>query len=144
LDFKDDYPELAGLAAHHSTIRAEVEELMAKHHNDITAVAEVSKALANEQVFQIKWKSFFLKHGTFIPENAALCPKTAKLLESVHIFTRLFSAFWYPATSLSRTGDTGRDIFHTISESSFPKVTNAGSAFILPSRTTVYIPERTT
>jgi aspartyl/asparaginyl beta-hydroxylase (cupin superfamily) len=91
LDFKEDYPEMAGLAEHYPTIRAEVEELLAKHQYDITYVSEVSSKLKNE-VFEIQWKSFFLKHRDFIPENTALCPKTAKLLEKVpNLYTAFFS-----------------------------------------------------
>jgi len=92
-DFQDDYPELHELSLHVDTIRDEMRQLLDKHENDISYLGEINQIQKKgDALYQIYWKTFFIKHGDFIPQNAALVPKTTALLEKIpYMYTAFYS-----------------------------------------------------
>jgi beta-hydroxylase len=76
------FPWCAELETNWRTIREELDEVLT-HREDLPNFQDISpdqKDLAKED----KWKTFFFfAYGLQIPANAARCPRTAKLLQTV-------------------------------------------------------------
>lgn len=90
-DYDRDYPRLRGLEAGFPTIREECLGLlgMKEHLVDMEALGgRYTKGGTNA----IRWKTFALKIGSFVEDNCARCPGTARLLRQVPgLFTAFFS-----------------------------------------------------
>lgn len=85
-----EYPELAVLAANYPVIRRECESLI-RSDLRIPGMEELT-SYTSGGIHQIAWKSFMFKSGTFIEENCALAPETAKLLRGIPgVYTAFFS-----------------------------------------------------
>jgi len=87
-----EYPELSVLAANYATIRRECEQLIESSLR-IPGMEELT-SYTSGGIHQIAWKSFMFKSGTFIEENCALAPQTARLLRGIPgVYTAFFSVF---------------------------------------------------
>jgi beta-hydroxylase len=89
-DYLDDYPELRALEAGYADVRSECEHLL-RHRARITDMSKLGGQYTERGIHTIKWKAFMLKSGTFIPENCALAPKTAALLQPM---SSVYNAFF--------------------------------------------------
>jgi len=89
-DYHRLYPGLAALEQHHDVVRRECLALL-ERKDDLTDVKELGGSYTQAGIHTILWKSFMFKSGSFIEENCALAPETAKLLREV---PRLYTAFF--------------------------------------------------
>lgn len=90
-DYHDDYPELRELERHHAEIRRECAAILVDKHR-LTDIEALGGSYTSGGIHAIRWKSFMLKSGSFVPENCARVPHTAALLKNIPgLYTAFFS-----------------------------------------------------
>jgi beta-hydroxylase len=90
-DYLGDYPELEILERNHETIRKECLSLLGAK-DEITDMEAIGGSYTAGGIHNIAWKTFWFKSGTFIEENCALAPETARLLRGIPgVYTAFFS-----------------------------------------------------
>ncbi len=86
-----DYPRLCALESAFPQIREECLRLVAERDR-LTDMSALGGAYTEGGIHVIRWKSFMLKAGAFLPENCARCPATAAALRAIpDIYTAFFS-----------------------------------------------------
>ncbi len=90
-DYLSDYPELETLERNHETIRQECLALLGVKEQ-MTDMEALGGSYTSGGIHTIGWKTFMFKSGTFIDENCALAPETARLLRGIPgAYTAFFS-----------------------------------------------------
>ncbi len=90
-DYLNDYPELETLERNTETIRRECLALLGAKEQ-ITDMEALGGSYTSGGIHTIGWKTFMFKSGTFIDENCALAPETARLLRGIPgAYTAFFS-----------------------------------------------------
>jgi beta-hydroxylase len=89
------YADLRVFEANHADIRSECEQLL-RYRNQLTDIKALGGDYTSGGIHTIRWKAFMLKSGTFIPENCALAPKTAALLQKTPSVCNAFFSILEP------------------------------------------------
>ena len=90
-DYLSDYPELEILERNTATIRRECLALLGAKEQ-MTDMEDLGGTYTSGGIHTIAWKTFMFKSGTFIDENCALAPETARLLRGIPgAYTAFFS-----------------------------------------------------
>jgi beta-hydroxylase len=66
------------------------------HKDQLHDIAGAGGKRTKGGIHAVKWKSFMFKAGTFIPENCALCPQTAALLQRIPRIKQAFFSILDP------------------------------------------------
>jgi len=90
-DYHQQYPKLRLLEEGYPLIRQECEKLLGIK-DKITDIKVLGGNYTTGGIHVIKWKSFMLKSGKFIPENTKMCPQTTAILRKIPgVYTAFFS-----------------------------------------------------
>ncbi len=90
-DYHDDYPALGELELGYARVRDECLALLDRR-DEFTDVSALGGSYTAGGIHTIRWKSYLLKSGEFVPENCARAPATTALLAQIPgLYTAFFS-----------------------------------------------------
>lgn len=94
--YEKKYPYFKELEKNQHIIKEECQTLL-KHAGQLHDVEGMAGNKTRGGISSaIQWKQFMFKAGTFVEENCALCPETAKMLKRVPRIKQAFFSILYP------------------------------------------------